>query len=111
MTAGQGPFRLTSADSEGHASGQGEIRRVAVLMEMADGTLVTFYSESGGEVTLTSQAPDMIRNWNGWGAVLRPAGPPRYGVQVEGLTSYAMTVNNPDYVRAALDMTKLEVAE
>lgn len=101
-TVTRGPFKLMSASSDGSTEARGEIRRVAVLLEMADGTLVTFYSETGGEVTLTSET-QVDRLYWGTDEVRRVMGPTRHSVTVDGFTAYGMTENTPSWTRAALD--------
>jgi hypothetical protein len=100
----EGPFRLTSMTSGGDTLGteaQGRIRRVAVLMEMEDGTMVTFYSETGGDVTLTSETetvhyPVRIVSTS-------------HSVAVECLTGYAMSVRVPEWTRGVLDAAQTVV--
>lgn len=92
------PFELARADSDGSTEHRGRIRRVAVLLELDDGTLATFYSETGGEVTLESET-EVIRDWG----LRRLAGPTRHSVTVGGLSAYRMTVRTPEWTRAALD--------
>ena len=67
------------------------IRRIAVIVETADGERVMFYAQDQerASVTVTWETPAYPDVW-GDGSRRRPTGPPRTEIKVEGLEAHYM---------------------